>query len=292
MTPLLRAVFVAGLLLMLDASGEHARASAAETRIVQLKHRDADDVLPTLLPLLDRDGRISGRQYQLFVRTSDRNFAEIERVLKEIDTPLRNLRIAVRHADSRNVTTSEQEVSADRRLGNNTRIILAPSTPSRGGLTVRREGAEGNVQYRTERRTDRRSQDASQFVSVIEGRRAYIAVGVALPQVQSFLVLAGNHLTLASGVTYRTVSTGFEVLPRVHGDEVDLEITPRLAFLSDQGSQLVTFSELSTRVSVKIGEWVDLGGVLGNASQVGRMILGSSASQSQEQSSLQVRVDD
>lgn len=291
MTPLLRALLIAGLLLMLDAAGEHARTSAAETRIVQLQHRDADDVMPTLLPLLDQGGRISGRQYQLFVRTSDRNFAEIERVLKEIDIPLRNLRIAVRHADNRNVTTREQEVSADRRLGNNTRIILSPATPSHGGLVVRREGTEGNVQYRTERRTVVRSQDGSQFVNVVEGRRAYIAVGVELPQVQSFLVLAGNHLTVASGVSYRTVSTGFEVLPRVHGAEVDLEITPRVAFLSDQGSQQVTFSEMSTHVSVKIGEWVDLGGALSNASQVGRMILGASASESQEQSSFQVRVD-
>ena len=143
--PRLRALIVVGLLLMLDASGEHTRAIAAETRIVQLKHRDADDVLPTLQPLLDRDGRISGRQYQLFVRTSDRNFAEIERVLKEIDTPLRNLRIAVRQTDSRNTETREQEVSADRRLGNNTRIILAPSAPSRGGLSVRREGDRKSV---------------------------------------------------------------------------------------------------------------------------------------------------
>lgn len=292
MTALLRALIVTSLLLMLDATGGHAVVSAAETRIVQLKHRSADDILPTLLPLLDQDGRISGHQYQLFVRTSERNFAEIERVLKEIDTPLRNLRIAVRLANSSNTTTRQQDVSADQSLSNNTRIVISPSVPSRGGLVVRREGAQGTVQYRTERHTSTRSQDDSQFVSVIEGRRAYIAVGVALPQVQSYLVLAGNRLTLVSGVTYRTVATGFEVLPRVRGAEVDLEITPRVAFLGDQGSQQVRFSELSTQVSVRTGEWVDLGGILSNASQVGRMILGGDTRESQAQSSFQVRVDE
>jgi type II secretory pathway component GspD/PulD (secretin) len=281
---------VAGLLLLLATTWECA--SATETRIVQLKHRDADDVMPALLPLLGQDGRISGRQYQLFVRTSERNFAEIERVLKEIDTPLRNLRITLRHADNRTVTTSEQQVTADRNLGDNTRIVLNPSTSTRGGLSARRQGAEGHVQYRSERRTSVRSQDAAQIVSVIEGRRAYIAVGVEVPQVQSFLVLAGNHLVRASGVTYRSVSTGFEVLPRMHGAEVDLEITPRVAFFSDQGSQQVTFSELGTHVRIKTGEWVDLGGVLGNANEVGRRILGTRSSQSQEQSDFQVRVDD
>jgi type II secretory pathway component GspD/PulD (secretin) len=291
-TPLLRALIVTGLLLMLDVAGGHAYANATETRIVQLKHRNADEVLPALLPLLDQDGRISGHQYQLFVRTSERNFAEIERVLQEIDTPLRNLRIAVRLASSRNTATSLQEVSADQRLSNNTRIVISPATPGRGGLVVRREGTESNVQYRSEQRTAIRSQDDAQFVRVIEGRRAYIAVGVALPQVQSYLVLAGNHLALVSGVTYRTVATGFEVLPRVRGAEVDLEITPRVAFLGDQGSQLVTFSELTTRVSVKTGEWVELGGILSNASQVGRTILGGGTRESQEQSGFQVRVDE
>lgn len=291
MTFPLRSFLVAGLLLTLDVTGQHACASAAETRIVQLKHRAADEVVPILQPLLEPGGRISGQQYQLFVRTSDRNFAEIERILKEIDTPLRNLRIAVRHADSNQVNTREQSLSADQNLGNNTRIILSPANPSQGGLVVRRAGTAGTMQYHTERRTVVRSRDGSQFVTVVEGQRAYIAVGVELPQVQSYLVFAGRHLTVASGITYRTVSTGFEVLPRVQGSDVDLEITPRVAFLSDQGSQQVSFSEMSTHVRVKIGEWVDLGGALSNASQVGRMILGDRSSESQEQSSLQVRVD-
>jgi type II secretory pathway component GspD/PulD (secretin) len=290
-TPRLRTYVAAGLLLILPVAGEYACADTLETRIIQLKHRDADDVLPALLPLLDRDGRISGRQYQLFVRTSDRNFTEIERVLKEIDTPLRNLRITVRHSGSRNTTASELEVSAERRLGTNSRIVLTPTTPARGGLVVRREGADGSVQLQTQQHSVVRSQDDSQFISVVEGRRAYIAVGVALPQVQAFLVLAGNRLTLVSGVTYHNVSTGFEVLPRMSGDEVDLEITPRVAFFGDRGSQTVTFSELSTHVRVKTGEWVDLGDVLSNANQVGRTILGTTANQSQARSSFQVRVD-
>ena len=57
MTPPLRALLLTGLLL-LDVSGAHAVVGAAETRIVQLKHRSADELLPVLLPLLERDGRI------------------------------------------------------------------------------------------------------------------------------------------------------------------------------------------------------------------------------------------
>lgn len=291
MSPLPRVVLITGLTLLLAVSGPHAPVSANETRIIQLQHRDAEDVLPALRPLLESGGGISGRQYRLFLRTSDKNFAEIQRVLREIDTPLRNLRITVRAAGERETTGSHQGVSADRRIGSNTRIVISPPHPAQGEPAVRRARAQGNVEYRTQRHTTLRTHNASQFVQVLDGQRAYLAVGVALPQVQSFLVLAQGRLTLAAGVSYRTVATGFEVLPRLHGNEVDLEITPRLAFLGDQGSQQVSFNELSTRVNVRLGEWVDLGGILSNASHVGRMILSAHTSESQEQSSFQVRVD-
>jgi type II secretory pathway component GspD/PulD (secretin) len=289
---MIRALLIASLLLAFAATGTQALASEPETRIIQLKHRDADDVMPVLLPLLERDGRITGRQYQLFVRTSARNFADIERVVQEIDTPQRSLRISVRQSGNRRAAVSEQEVSGERRAGDNTRIILAPSAGhSHNGLVIRREGQEGVMQYRSERHTSVRAQDASQFVTVLEGRRAYIAVGVSLPQVQPFLALAGDRIVVAAGITYRDVSTGFEVLPSIHNDEIDLEITPRLAFVSDQGSQQVAFHELSTHVRVRTGEWVDLGGILSSANHVGRMILGATAGQSEEQVNFQVRVE-
>ncbi len=121
------------LFLILSALGSYALAGEYETRILQLRHRDADEVMPILAPLLQGDGRISGRQYQLFVRTSEKNVAEIQRVLKEIDTPLRNMRISVRHTDNQNTTVRQREISGDQRVGENTRIIVAP-TAGNGGM--------------------------------------------------------------------------------------------------------------------------------------------------------------
>ena len=279
------------LLLILSALGSYALAGEYETRILQLRHRDADEVMPILAPLLQGDGRISGRQYQLFVRTSEKNVAEIQRVLKEIDTPLRNMRISVRHTDNQNTAVREREISGDQRVGENTRIIVAP-TAGNGGMVVTRTGKNGVVRYRTQQGTSMRSQDGTQFVNVLEGKRAYIAVGVSVPQVQTFLVLVGNRLAVANGVTYRDVSTGFEVLPRMRGDNsVDLEITPRVAFLGHGDSQTITFQELSTHVNVKVGEWIDLGGILSNSSQVSRTILGASSGRSEEQQRFEVRVE-
>ena len=277
--------------MILSVLGSYTLAGEYETRILQLRHRDANEVMPILAPLLQGDGRITGRQYQLFVRTSDKNVAEIQRVLKEIDTPLRTMRISVRHTGNQNTTVRQRGVSGHQRVGDNTRIIVAPTTGS-GGMVVTRTGKNGVVRYRTEQGTSMRSQDGTQFVSVLEGKRAYIAVGVSVPQVQTFLVLVGDRLATVTGVTYRDVSTGFEVLPRIRGDNsVDLEIIPRVAFLGDRDSQTITFQELSTHVSVKPGEWIDLGGVLSNSNQVSRTILGASSGGSEEQQRFEVRVE-
>lgn len=279
------------LFLILSVPGPYALANEYETRILQLRHRDADEVMPILAPLLQGDGRITGRQYQLFVRTSEKNVAEIQRVLKEIDTPLRTMRISVRHSGNQTTAIRQREVSGEQRVGENTRIIVAP-TAGNGSMVVTRTGKNGVVRYRTEQRTSMGSQDGTQFVNVLEGKRAYIAVGVSVPQVQTFLVLVGNRLTTATGVTYRDVATGFDVLPRMRGDNsVDLEITPRVAFLGDYDNQTITFQELTTHVSVKPGEWIDLGGVLSNSNQVNRTILGASSGRSEEQQRFEVRVE-
>lgn len=279
------------MFLILPALGWHARADEYETQILQLRHRDAAEVMPVLIPLLQGEGRITGRQYQLFVRTSAKNVADIQRVLKEIDTPVRSLRIAVRHSGNQNTTVRQREISGDQRVGDNTRIIVAPTAGS-GGMVVTRTGKNGVVRYRTEQNASMHSQDGTQFVNVIEGKRAYIAVGVPVPQVQTFLILAGDRLAVANGVTYHDVSTGFEVMPRIRGDNsVDLEITPRVAFVGDHGNQTITFQELSTHVHVKPGAWVDLGGILSNSNQVNRSILGASSNRSQEQQRFEVRVE-
>ena len=288
--PLCPRLLLAMVFLILSALGAYTHAGEYETRVLPLRHRDADEVMAVLAPLLQGDGRITGQHYQLFVRTSEKNLAEIERALKEIDTPLRTLRISVRHTANQNTTSRHQEVSGTQRLGGSTRITVAPTTSS-GGIVVTRTGKNGVVQYRSEQRTGMGAQDSTQFVNILEGRRAYIAVGISVPQVQTFLVLVGDRLARADGVTYHDVATGFEVLPRMRGDHsVDLEITPRVAFRGDR-NQTITFQELSTQVNVNIGTWTDLGGVLSNSSQVSRTILSTGSDRSQEQRHFQVRVE-
>ena len=277
---------------MLFATCPYAGAGADELRLVQLKHRSADEVIPILQPLLDPGERITGQDYRLFVRATDRKFSDIERVLREIDTPLRTLLISVRYSGNENRTEQGQSVAGERAIGNHTRIIHSPRMDGDNqGLMITRKGERGEIQYRREYRTSSRQGESGHFIRTLEGRRAHIAVGQSIPQVQPFLLLAGNHLVVTTGIVYRDVSTGFGVTARLHGDEVDLDITPRLIFSGSHDTQQVDFLELTTHMRVGVGRWTDIGGILAGSSEVSREILGHSSRQDGSRHDLQIRVE-
>ena len=85
------------------------------------------------------------------------------------------------------------------------------------------------------------------------------------------------------------VSTGFAVRPRTIGNQVELEVTPRIASLNSQG--YIDFEELSLVLHVFLGEWVDIGGSMQNHDDVSRRIFGRQSSSLSQSSNLLIRVD-
>ena len=280
--------FLASLFWIAAAPLTHAVES--ELRVIPLKHRLADEVVPVVRPLLAPGESVSGMDSRLIVRAAPRTFAQIEHVLAEVDTPRRNLRISVRHAGEGERVQENQDVSGDVRRGN-TRIVVTNGTRSTGGVTVGQTGPDGNVQLRSERHVTTKRDTSTQNLTVLDGGRAFLRVGESIPQVQPFLALVGSRLGVVAGIQYQDVTTGFEVEPRILGEQIQLTVTPRLAFRSNQGAQTINFQELSTVVTVKPGEWVDLGGAVESANEVNRQILGTRRSTDSEESRFLIRVD-
>ena len=304
-------------------------AAEPELRVIPLRHRLADEVVPVVRPLLAPGESVSGMDSRLIVRAAPRTFAQIERVLAEIDTPRRNLRISVRHAGESERVQDSQGVSGDVRRGNTRMVVTngtrgtgaaAPATamdggraenagavfpprpcargtcPSLDGVTVGRAGPDGNLQLHSERRVTTRRDTSTQNLTVQDGGRAFLRVGESIPQVQPFLALVGNRVTVVAGIQYYDVTTGFEVEPRIVNEasftqRIQLAVTPRLAFRSNQGTQAVNFQELRTVVTVKPGEWVDLGGAVESNNEVNRQILSTRRSTGSEDSRFLIRVD-
>lgn len=280
--------FLAGLFWM--AAAPLTLAADAELRVIPLKHRLADEVVPVVRPLLAPGESVSGMDSRLIVRAAPRTFAQIEHVLAEVDTPRRNLRISVRHAGESERAQENQDVSGYVRR-DNTRIVVTNGTRSTGGVTVGRTSPDGKVQLRSERRITTKRDTSTQNLTVLDGGRAFLRVGESIPQVQPFLALVGSRLGVVAGIQYQDVTTGFEVEPRILGEQIQLTVTPRLAFRSNQGAQTINFQELGTVVTVKPGEWVDLGGAVESANEVNRQILSTRRSTDSEDSRFLIRVD-
>jgi len=270
-------------------------AADAELRVITLKHRLAEEIVPAVRPLLTPGESVNGLDSRLIVRAAPRTFAQIERLLAEIDRPRRNLRISVRHAGESGRSQDSRGVSGDVHRGN-TRIVVTDGMRDTGGVTVGRTGSDGNLQLHSKRRVTTKRDTSTQNLMVLDGGRAFLRVGESIPQVQTFLLLAGNRPSVVTGIQYYDVTTGFEVEPRIVNEasfteQIQLAVTPRLAFRSNQGLETVNFQELRTVVMVKPGEWVDLGGLVESTNDVNRQILSTRHNTGNEDSRLLIRVD-
>jgi len=278
---------VTALLVALTALLTLAGVSAEEARIIQLKHRPAGEIIPLIRPLLGPEDALSGMDYRLIVRTSDRNLKEIERLLAQLDVAPRQLRITVEQRVANDRDTASHSVEGEVRIGDKARIKLPEKSPDDRGLVVQKD----NLRLRTDQRTTAGRNETTQTVMALEGQRASIRIGQSVPHVKKILALGRGQVLIAQGIELQDVTTGFDVLPRVHGDRVRMEITPRLSTLRDPATGLADFQELATTVEVRLGEWIDLGTILGHRNEIDRAILESAATESGERRTIRLKIE-
>lgn len=264
-----------------------APAPADEARVIPLKHRPAEEVLPLIRPLLGPDDVLGGTDYRLIIRTSDRRLEEIERLLAQVDVARRRLRITVEQAVAEDRARTSQSVTGSVNLGEEARVILPGKPADDAGLVVQKD----DLRYQANRRHTRASGASTQTILAEDGQRAYIRVGQSVPHVRRMLALSRRQLVLSQDIQLQDVTTGFEILPRVHGDRVQIEITPRLSSLGNPAVGLADYQELSTTVEAKLGEWLDLGAILGSRDEVNRAILDSATTASGERRTVRIRVE-
>ena len=211
------------VLASLIGAAAHASWAQQALEIIPLRYRTVEQVLPALQPLLEPGATLSGSRGQLFLRASPSNADDIKRALAVIDRPAKRLQISVRLDDA---------------LESERRDIQASGSVGSGG--VRFSGSAQDSRSSAGERVDQR-------VQVLEGGRAYIAAGQSRP------------LRMQDGTVIQDMATGFEVVPRLSGGGVSLEIAQqRETPGSHPGS--VQGQRLATSVNARLGEWVEIGG--------------------------------
>lgn len=270
------------LLLLLPLS-----ALAAKLEVIELKHRSAEELLPIVRPLLDKDGVASGMDYRLILRTSPRNLAEIRKLLGSIDVAPRKLRITVMQDVDRD--TIERLTSVSGSVGRNPRITLPGSG---GGAGI--EAGQGRDRLRADV-VSTRSLDMgrnSQQLQVLEGNRALVRTGQSVPLPQRQVIQNSWGSQVIDTTEYREVERGFYVLPRVNGDRVTLEISAQNDAQVRGDPLAVNTQQASSTLSGRLGEWIELGGTGMRETVDEGTISSRSAARKSEQRSVLIRVEE
>ena len=215
-------------------------AQAQQTlEVIPLRAKTVDQVLPTLLPLVERGGSLSGMDNQLFLRASPRNREEIKKVLAAIDVPARQLIIRV---------SSVRGVDQERRGGSASgRVVISNTTRVEG-------------QARVWDSSSQRQESGSQMVRAMEGSAAYISVGRSVPVPLRQVVIGPGGAVVSEAVVYRDIGSGFYATPRVNGERVTLDISQHADTPGQYGPGSANTQRLATTVSGRLGEWMEIGG--------------------------------
>ena len=268
-------------------------AVANELEIITLKHRSAEEVLPMIRPLLDRDDVANGMNGQLFLRTSPRNLAQIKQLLNSIDTAPRRLKISVMQDVDRATVASMNEVSGTLGTGSAGRISV-PATGDHAGLNVRLQQDGDKLNARSDSGDTQMQDHKTQQLQVIEGGRAFVRVGLSVPVPQQLVIQRPWGTEVIEQAQYQDVSSGFYVSPRIRGDNVTLDI-------STQNDSIATAPGLNPSQNVqhaastltgRLGEWIALGGMSQEQSNKSDTPNSRNSSQVNEQRNVFIKVEE
>jgi hypothetical protein len=236
-----------------------------ELEIIDLRHRSADELLPVIRPLLNKDEVASGMNYQLILRASPRSIAQIRHLLEEIDTVPRRLNITVMQNVDSETAARLTEVNAHLGAG---------------------QGRAG-VRIISTRSLD--DDQKTQQIQVLEGNRALIRSGQSVPVTQRVQNAWGTQVT----TQFRNVDSGFYVLPRIHGDTVTLQISAQNdALAAHQNDAAIRTQQTDSMVTGRLGEWIEVGGIGQQGNTDNSTISSRSTSSVNEQRTVLIKVEE
>ena len=237
-----RSLFIAALCMLT------LEAEAQGMQVIELRYRLAEHVLPTLQPLVEPGGVITGKDNVLFVRTSAANYEQIRQAVALLDRAAREVLITVGQGSI--ADANADAVRAEASIGSgSTQVGINRPPGEQTGIAVQ-AGAR-------EQRTDLRTLAS---VRTQEGQETLISRGQSVPFTTTEVAPYGQPSTVRQTTTYRNVSSGFYATVRLSGERVTIDIAPRQQRLSASGTTVHT-SAVHTTVSGRLGEWIPVGGV-------------------------------
>lgn len=239
--------------------------------IIDLKHQTVDQMIPLITPFLGKGDTVTGIRGQLIVKTAPENLSQILKIVDSFDRASRQLMIYVAQGDRLQASRSRAHANVDVDVGDHGNLTIGNPPSTRRGVNVYGDGVSVSVDSQQRVLDD----DITQRVRATEGMPAFIATGVALPiPVESRQGIArGSRITYG----YGDASSGFYVVPQIHGQMVTLQINPRRQ--QPGAGHSIQIQEVSTQVTGRVGEWIELGSTTTVGSGEQNSILGRGSQQ-------------
>jgi len=239
------------------------RAESINT--IQLRNRPAAEIIPIIKPVLGVNDAISGQGFKIFLRASPATLAEVKDMVKALDSAAKILQISVFQGDTRGLKA----------LGFS------------GNIRVEKDIA--SVGVRTDRTRIRLEDSPLHQLRVTEGSEGYIETGQQIPYFSGAHWIATG--TGTGGIKYKDVATGFYVLPRIHGDNVTLQVSPFKQSPSRTGGGKIDSQQAGTTITGRIGEWLLIGGATDQVKRSQRGTDGYKSTQSRRNQSIWIKTD-
>jgi type II secretory pathway component GspD/PulD (secretin) len=229
-------------------------SAGQDLQVIELHYRLADDLIPALQPLLEPGGVLSGMDAVLFVRTSPANLEQIRQAVAMLDRRPRQLLVSVgqgtvAHDSGTAIRGTATVGSDDVQVG-----VNRPPGDDSGVSVYARQGTQ---------RTDLHNVSS---VRALEGTETFIAIGQSAPLTTTQVSPGWPGSTVVQTTEYRSASTGFYATARLSGDVVTLDVSPQQQRIRGPASdRRVETAGITTSVSGRLGEWMQVGGSAGSS---------------------------
>lgn len=241
--------------------------------VISVYNRPASELQPLLLPLLESTDQIVPNGDSLIVKTTPERLQAITNMIRKLDNPLNNLLISV--IQSRDLTAAQLNAG----IGFDINVPLNNPSNPRGRV----EGYYGQFQGQNNRQN-------TQTIRTMDGVPAHIRAGNVVPITNYQVYRDGYGYPYESRSTQLVeATTGFEVTPRLVGQQVMLDLSPWSDNINSQG-QFQT-QGANTSIRANLGEWVELGGVDESNQSSGNTPFGYNRQSGQNNLRILVKVD-
>jgi hypothetical protein len=258
-------------------------AAEAQDKVVQIRlsNRHVSEILPLTKPLVTPGGFISAdqRTNSLIVIDHPDAIARIRRLVQKLDKAVPLLKIRVRYAN--------QDLARDREASASARGEVGDATVSVGPEPVAGEG----VAARLEESSERVTRQSEYVIRVRSGSTAFLETGYDVPHRERWRRLSSQYGYVPETVVFQRVASGYNIRPVLVGEQVRIEIVPRINYFDNRGrDQKIHFVEAATSLTAPLGEWIEIGGILGGHREINRQILSDSRHAADQHLSIRMMV--